>query len=137
MTRDVTIEVTSRHESVSERMKSYATEKAEKLFRFHTRISRVQIVLDGVHDQPLVEIIVHVDSGRTFVAREQGEHFKGTMDQLVEKMERQLKKDNERRKHHKGHGSAGDVPPEPAGGSNDPEDPEETYDDAVRRDLSK
>ena len=50
MNPEVPIEVTSRHEPVSERMKQYATEKASKLLRFHNRISRIQIVVDGVHE---------------------------------------------------------------------------------------
>lgn len=126
------IEVTSRHEPVSERMKSYATEKVGRLIRFHNRISRMQIVVDGVHEEPTVELIVHVDSGATLVAKEQHEHFKGAVDLIVDKMERQLKKNNRKRKHHKGNGGS-KSPPE--GGADGP-DGEETYDDAVRRDLS-
>ena len=66
-TREVPIEVTSRHEPVSDRMKEYATEKASKLLRFHKRISRIQIIADGVHEEPALEMIVHVDSGATLV----------------------------------------------------------------------
>lgn len=126
------IEVTSRHEPVSERMKSYATEKVSKLVRFHNRISRMQIVIDGVHEEPVVELIVHVDSGATLVAKEHHEHFKGAVDLIVDKMERQLKKNNSKRKHHKGNGGSKAGPP----GEGDGPDGEETYDDAVRRDLS-
>ena len=128
--KETPIEVTSRHEQISERMKTYATEKAGKLLRFHKRISRIQVIVDGAHDAPEVEIIVHVDSGATFVAKEHREHFKSAIDFIVEKMERQLKKDNEKRKHHKGvEGAKGPDPNEEAA------KPEETFDDAVRRDL--
>ena len=126
------IEVTSRHEQISDRMKSYAIEKAGKLLKYHNRISRIQVVVDGAHEAPEVEIIVHVDSGATFVAKEHREHFKSAIDFIVEKMERQLKKDNEKRKHHKGvEGAKG---PDP---NLEPPGPEETFDDAVRRDLSR
>jgi len=126
------IEVTSRHEPVSERMKSYATEKVSKLLRFHNRISRMQIVIDGVHEEPVVELIVHVDSGATLVAKEHHEHFKGAVDLIVDKMERQLKKNNSKRKHHKGNGGSKSVSP----GEAERSDTEETYDDAVRKDLN-
>jgi putative sigma-54 modulation protein len=126
------IEFTSRHEPVSERMRSYATEKVEKLLRFHNRISRMQMIIDGAHEEPTVELIVHVDSGATLVAKEHHEHFKGAVDLIVDKMERQLKKNNRKRKHHKSNGGPKAVPGRDEGGS----DGEETYDDAVQKDLS-
>ena len=126
----VPIEITSRHEPVSERMKAYATEKAARLQRFHNRISRIHIVVDGVHEEPDVEIIVHVDSGATLVAKEHREHFKAAIDLLVDKMERQLVKNNRKRKQHRGDDAAGELR------ERDPDaDAEETYDEVVRRDL--
>jgi putative sigma-54 modulation protein len=102
MNHEVPIDLTSRHEHVSERMKDYALEKATKLLRFHNRISRIQVIVDGVHEDPDVEMIVHVDSGATLVAKEHRSHFKSAIDLIVDKMERQLKKNKEKRKHHKG-----------------------------------
>ena len=127
---DTPIDITSRHEPVTERQRSYASEKAAKLLRFHKRISRIQIVIDDAHEEPSVEMVVHVDSGATLVAREHQEHFKGAIDHLVDKMERQLKKNNEKRKHHKGTAGA-PLADEGGGGPGG----EETYDDVVRRDL--
>lgn len=127
------IEVTSRHEPVSERMRTYAAEKVGRLVRFHNRISRMQVVVDGAHDDPRVELIVHVDSGATLVAKEHHEHFKGAVDLIVNKMERQLKKNNGKRKHHKGHAAAVDS----GGVEGAVVDGEETYDDAVQDDLSR
>jgi ribosome-associated translation inhibitor RaiA len=45
---------------------------------------------------------VHVDTGATLVAKEKDQHFNRAIDLVVDKMERQLKKDNEKHKHHKG-----------------------------------
>ncbi len=132
--REVPIEVTSRHDSVSERMRSYVTEKVAKLIRFHPRISRIQVVVDEAHASPEVECIVHVDSGSTFVGKERNEHFRGAVDLLVDKMERQLKKDKERLVNHKGEAPLKEAfipPPAP------PAAPAETYDDVVRRDLGR
>jgi ribosomal subunit interface protein len=130
---DTPIEITSRHEPVTDSQRDYASEKALKLLRFHNRISRIQVVIDDAHEGPSVEMIVHVDSRATLVAREHHEHFKGAIDLLVDKMERQLKKNNEKRKHHH-RGAAppldGAVAPEAKGAGR-----EDTYDDIVRRDL--
>ena len=132
MNHEVPIELTVRHDHVSDRMRDYAVEKAAKLHKFHNRISRIQIVVDGVHEEPDVEILVHVDSGATLVAKEHREHFKNAIDEIVDKMERQLKKNNEKRKHHKGHGA----PPD-EGMPFDEEGSSETLDEAIRRDLSR
>ena len=130
---DVLIEVTSRHHHVSDRTRDYATDKAAKLLRFHNRISRIQIVMDSHKDEREVEIIVHVDNGHIFVAREKANGFEAALDPLVSKMERQLKKDNQRRKHHKGgDGQKGQAPVEERNGNRGDE---ESYDEVVRRNL--
>jgi ribosomal subunit interface protein len=129
---DVSIDVTSRHQHVSEKTRAYAADKASKLLRFHNRISRIEIVMDRHKDDREVEIIVHVDSGHTFVARETANGFRAAFDPLISKMERQLKKDNQRRKNHKGAPGHKDqvLPDQPTGGGDD-----ESYDDVVRRNL--
>ena len=129
---EVSIDVTSRHEPVTDRMRDYAIEKATKLTRFHDRISRIQIIVDGVHDQPEVEMIVHVDSGSTMVAKERQEHFRAAVDLLVDKLERQIKRDKERLKdHHKGASPKTGAPERGDGSADDTE----TYDDVIRKDL--
>ncbi len=130
---DVSIDVTSRHHNVSDRTRDYATDKAGKLLRFHNRISRIEIVMDSHKDEREVEIIVHVDNGHIFVAREKAHGFEAALDPLVSKMERQLKKDNQRRKHHKGgDGHRGEVLVEEQNGNRGGE---ESYDEAVRKSL--
>jgi len=125
------IEVTSRHDTVSENIKQHVTEKVERLVRFHNRISRIQVVMDGVHERPAVELIVHVDCGATLVAKERHEHLRGAVDLAAAKMERQLKKNNGKRKHHKGHTPE----PAPEASASPQADAEETYEDAVRESL--
>ena len=114
---------------LSETMKEHAFLKVERLARYHNRISRVQIIASHAHDAPEVEMIVHVDSGRLLVARERGKSFSTAMDKLAEKMERQLKKDNEKRKQHRSDLEKGEDQIEPDGDNED-------FDDAVRKDLS-
>ncbi len=130
---DVVIEVTSRHHQVSDGTREYATDKASKLPRFHNRISRIQIVMDRHKTDCEVEIIVHVDSGHTFVARETASGFKSALDPLVDKMERQLKKDNERRKRHKGGHGHKDQALEDSPTVNRGD--EQNYDDVARKNL--
>lgn len=131
MNREVPVEITCRHEQVSDQMREYAVRKVVKLARFHTRISRIQVVAYDPNAAPEVELIVHVDSGATLVAKERSDHFNNAIDSLVDKLERQLKKDQEKRKKHKTDAPKGGQGSEPG----KPEDDEDTYEDIVRRDL--
>jgi putative sigma-54 modulation protein len=129
--RDVKIDVTARHGHVTDGMRDYAFKKAEKLTRFHDRINRIQIVLDDPKGEREVEMIVHVESGGTMVAKERAGAFHEAVDLLVEKLEKQLKKDKERLKDHKiGGGKSFADAERPAAGKR-----EETYDDVVRKNL--
>lgn len=113
---DAKIEITCRHGSLSERTKSYAEEKVAKLQRFHDRVSRAHLVFDAEGERGrFLELVVHVDNGRTFVAKEHGDHARETIDLLVDKMEAQLRKDKEKLKaHHKPGGKKALSEPEPA-----------------------
>ncbi len=129
--REVPIEITSRHGHVSGRMEEYATKKAVRLLKFHDRISRIEIVVDGPHEAPEVEMIVHVEHSGTFVSKQQEEHFSNAVDSLVAKLERQLVKAKEKQRDH-GKGSIRNMDVD-----EQPPEPEETYDDVVRRDLNR
>ncbi|MEO0481724.1 MAG: ribosome-associated translation inhibitor RaiA [Planctomycetota bacterium] len=99
---DVAIEISSRHGHVSPRMEEYATKKAEKLLRFNDQVSRIEVVVDGPHEAPDIEMVVHLDNHDHLVARDRNGHFGAAMDGVAHKMERQLKKLKEKLKHHKG-----------------------------------
>lgn len=129
--RQTQIDVTARHGHVSDEIRAYALKKAEKLTRFHDRITRIQVLLDDPKGEREVEMIAHVEAGGTMVARERAGAFNEAIDLLVEKLERQLKRDKERLKDHRVEGGKG-LPPVDAPTS---DTPEETYDDVVRRKL--
>jgi putative sigma-54 modulation protein len=129
--RETQIDVTARHGHVSDGIRAYAIKKAEKLTRFHDRITRIQILLDDPKGEREVEMIAHVEAGGTMVARERAGGFHEAVDLLVEKLERQLKRDKERLKDHRVEGGKGLPPGEPSPDGT----PEETYDDVVRRKL--
>ena len=132
MNRDAPIDITSRHGHVSARMEEYATKKCERLLRFFDRITRIEVIADGPHEAPEVEIIVHAEHAGPFVAREKHDHFSQAIDSLTNKLERQLVKAKEKlvQKHHK-HESIRDIP--------DPnavdQDVEDSFEDAIRKKL--
>ena len=129
---EVPIEVTSRHQHVSDKTRAFVVERAQKLLRYNDRIAHIQAVLDEEHDRFLVEMIVKVDSGATMVAKEESaDGYRSALDALLEKLERQIKRDKEKRVSH-GHETVRD--PNQA----DLDEPaEETYEDVVRRRLDE
>ena len=127
--RDVPIEVVSRHQHVSEKTRAFALEKAQRLSRYNDRIARVQVLLDEEHAEFLTEIIVHVESGATLVGKGTADGYRASMDSALEKLERQLKKDKEKRRNHK-HDSAAGRP------DSGPDEDDPTYEEVIRDGLA-
>ncbi|MCA8949020.1 MAG: ribosome-associated translation inhibitor RaiA [Planctomycetes bacterium] len=128
---DVTIEFIGKHEHISERMKEHATDKIGRLARYQDRLTRIEVVADHVHENPEVEMIVHLRRGAPLVAKDRGTSFSATIDLLVDKAEALLRKQKEKLvdRQHAGPGS-------PAAESEvDRQPDEETYEDAVRKSL--
>lgn len=136
MTNDdeVTIEFKGRHDHISARMQSHATKKLQCLGRYNDRVARVEVVADHAHESPEVELIVHMRRGKPMVAKQQGETFAATIDLLVEKMEKQLKRHKEKLKDHKVPG-AKRAPAAKAKAKGKKGGDEETYQDVVRKTL--
>ena len=95
------IRVTGRHVQVTQEVRDYLEEKAGKLPRFYDRIHGIEAILDHESDQFSAEVVVHADGKQTFVARGTGPDTFVLIDQVIEKLERQLTKHKERRRDHK------------------------------------
>ncbi len=137
MTNDdeVTIEFKGRHDHISERMQEHAAKKLDKLGRYNDRIARIEVVADHAHESPEVELIVHMRRGKPLIAKDQGKTFAATIDLLVAKMEKQLKKAKEILKDHKiPGGKEGSAKPEKAKAKKKAA-AEETYEEVVRKTL--
>jgi len=104
------VTVTGRHMGVSDALKQYCIEKAERLPRFLDRISAVEVILDGKDGVHTAEMIVHSDGAAPFVAHEQNSDAYAAVDLLLDKIEEQLRRYKERhrnRKHPRGTAEAG------------------------------
>ena len=106
------IRVTGRHVEVTDDVRKYVEEKANKLPRFYDRIHAIEVVLDRESEQFAAEIIVRADRKHTFVASDTGPDTFALIDTLVDKLERQLKRHKEKNRDHK-HDSKGELPTEP------------------------
>ncbi len=93
----------SRHMPVTEPLKTYATEKANKLNKYFDRISEIEVVVEHEdHDgSPMrVEMIVNADHHK-FVAHGSDADVYGCIDAVVNKLERQLTDHKERHRNRK------------------------------------
>ena len=132
---DVTIEFKGRHDHITERMQEHATKKLQRLGRFEDALTRVEVVADHAHENPEIELIVHLRKGAPMVAKDRGESFSGTIDLLVDKMEAQLRKWKEKLTNHKFPDAKEEraraaESHEPTAGAD-----EETYEEVVRKSL--
>ena len=98
---EVRIEFKGRHDHITERMQEHATKKLARLARFEDLLTRVEVVADHAHENPEIELIVHMRKGAPHIAKDRGESFSGTIDLLVDKMEAQLRKLKDKLTDHK------------------------------------
>ncbi|MFT6078570.1 MAG: ribosomal subunit interface protein [Planctomycetota bacterium] len=134
---EVRIEFKCRNDNITERMQEHASKKLARLARFHDLLTRVEVVADHAHENPEIELIVHMRKGAPHIAKDRGESFSGTIDMLVDKMEAQLRKLHDKLTHHKFPG-AKEERARIAEAHEPPAAPdEETFEDAVRKTLDE
>ena len=93
------ITISTRHGDISEATKEKITQKVEKLQRFFDRLTSVDVTvnLDKV-DEPSIEVAVRSEKRQDFVASYQSDDMFGSVDQVIAKLEQQIKKHKEKLK---------------------------------------
>ncbi len=125
-----------RHGSVPKSLESFVDEKLGRLERYLTDSSRIEFILEKEHETFKCEMIVHSGrrGGQVVVHDDASEDVRTSIDQVIEKMSRRLKKSKELRKdHHRGSG-LGEEFAQPASDSDAGTD-EPSYEDIVNRQL--
>ncbi len=93
--------ITSRHFKASEKLTGYATTEVERLNKFFPGIVDCEVILSyDVHQNKTAEASLNVP-GDTIVASETSEDFYKSIDQMVGKLEVQIRryKDKLKKKH--------------------------------------
>lgn len=121
------IHVTGRHDSVTDGMKRYAAEKAEKLKRFFDGLGKIEIILDGQGLVQRAEAVIHVAGGGTIAVHADAPKMNAAIDAMIDKAESKVRRHKERiRDHHAG--ESGPVPATRADGES-----LESYQDVIER----
>jgi putative sigma-54 modulation protein len=104
------VTVKGRHMGVTDSLKTYCDEKAERLPRLLDRITSVEFVIDGREGLHTVEILVHSAGAQPFVASEEHADAFAAVDLLMDKIEEQLRRYKERHRNRKHPRGMGELP---------------------------
>ena len=87
---------------ITEAIRAYAQDKAQKLQRYYDRIMSIEIIMDIEGGTPTAEAVVTATHNSTFVGRHRGEDMYGCIDNAIHKVEEQLRRHKDRLRGHKG-----------------------------------
>lgn len=96
------VTISHRHMDMSEPLKTYAEQKAEKLQKYYDRLQEIEVVFEAENGKTRVEIIVNAEHRNMFIANHDEGDAYACVDACVHKLERQLsehKKKVRNRKH--------------------------------------
>lgn len=90
--------VTSRHFRASDTLKGYAETEVSRLDKYFDSILECEVILAyDVHQHKSAEVIIHVP-GERMTAEETSDDFHKSLDQAVQKLEKQVQRFKERLK---------------------------------------
>ena len=91
------INISTRHGDISDTTKDKITQKVEKIRRFFERLTSIDVTVDlDKADEPNIEVIVRSEKRDDFVASYCSGDMFGSLDQVVAKLEQQIKKHKEK-----------------------------------------
>ena len=114
------IKISVRHGQLSEETQAKITAKVEKLTRFFERLTSIDLTVNlERRDTPELTLRVSAEHKHDFLASDRSETMMASLDNVVEKMEQQLRRYKEKvQDRHRGSGSrqaAAANPPQPKG----------------------
>jgi len=90
------MEITVRHHELPEKIKEYAKKEMQVLEKYFDRIVTAKMILDTQKEGEIAELTLHI-TGKDFVAKEVSDNFTKSIDAVVKKASRQLKRYIEKR----------------------------------------
>ena len=96
------ITVTGKHLDITEPIRAYASAKVSKLSKYFDQIQSVEVIADKSENHRYeIEIIVRVGHHEPFIAAVKGDDLYAMIDQVQNKLERQLTDHKNKLKNHK------------------------------------
>lgn len=91
------INLTGHHVEITEAMRGFVNEKFQRLTRHFDHINNVHVILSVEKLRQKAEAKLNVNGGELFADHEDGDMY-AAIDQLVDKLDRQVKKHKEKLK---------------------------------------
>ena len=108
------IEITGRHMDVTEAVKEYAQKKVERTVSEFPHVLSVHVILDVQKYRHIAEVVVQGKDHLHIEASEDSENMYASIDAVVDKIEKQLRRTREKVHNHKGRKKYGSLPAEPS-----------------------
>ena len=91
--------ISGHHLDVTDSLREYVTTKLSRLERHHDRITNTHVILSVEKLQQKAEATIHI-SGADLFANSESEDLYAAIDQLADKLDRQLIKHKEKHRNH-------------------------------------
>lgn len=98
--------VTFRHLEPSDALKNYAMEKVSRIEKYLSNITEVHIILTHEKLSNTAEVIVHANRSKITAREKDKDNMYASIDLMVDKLERQVKKKKDKITSHKEHRKA-------------------------------
>ena len=95
------INISTRHGEINDAVRGRIVQKLEKVQRFFDRLTAVEVIVNfDKPEEPSLEVTVTAEKGIVFVAGYHSSDLFGSLDQVLSKLEQQIKKHKEKTKDH-------------------------------------
>lgn len=95
------VQITTRHCDVPKDVLERTDSQIRSLAKYQARASAADVVYSEEKLTRKVEVVVYIDGAESVVARGEGTEFRTALDEVVERLSRQLRRQRERRRDHK------------------------------------
>lgn len=96
------VQIVQRHCDVPEVVRSRAERKMEKLSRFDSRLSAAEVVFESENHRKRAEAIISVDGDNAVVAHGEGNEFRASLDQMMDRLSRIVRRRRSQVRDHQG-----------------------------------
>ena len=103
------IKISARHGHLDDATQQFIREKAEKLLHFFDRITMIEATVDFQKDLKWVEFNVQAEHAKDIVASASAQDVLGATDQVLHKLEQQVRRYKEKIQDHRRRLSPGEV----------------------------